>query len=335
MKKGILLINLGTTAAPDASAVRRYLAEFLSDPMVIDVPWLLRMLIVYGFVLPFRPKKTAEAYEKIWTQQGSPLLVHSKQFAEKLQAALGASFKVALGMRYGQPSIQSAVMQLKNSACQTITALPLFPQYSAAATGSALKKLTEVYSDFQEIRYFYHQNAYQAVLANLIEHYWKSESPEFLLFSYHGLPERQLTKSGCDPDCCDRVQNCLRQAPNLADCYRAQCFATTEAVVKKMQLTETQYQTAFQSRLGRAKWIQPYTDAVLTHLRQRGVTRLMVACPSFVADCLETLEEIGIRLKAQWLAMGGEKFSLVPSLNADPVWVNAAADMIKEVVDEH
>ncbi len=330
MKTGVLLVNLGTPASPEVPDVRRYLAEFLSDPLVIDVPWVLRMMIVYGFILPFRPKQSAEAYQQIWTEDGSPLLVNTQKFSDSLQKALGDDFCVVLGMRYGQPSLSQAAKRLMH--CERLIVLPLFPQYSEAATGSALKKARELLLSFQGnikiIDYFYQQPAYQQAMIDWIKSHWQSSHAEYLLFSYHGLPERQLAKSGCDKTQCDRVRSCLVQQPQLSRCYRAQCFATTEAIASGMALSDSEYQTAFQSRLGKAQWIVPYTDQVIESLYQRGIRRLMVVCPSFVADCLETLEEIGLRLKEQWLAMGGESLVLVPCLNAESVWVKAAVDLI-------
>ncbi len=337
-KTAVLLVNLGTPDAPTVSAVRSYLAEFLSDPLVIDVPWLLRMLIVYGFILPFRPRQSAAAYQAIWTSQGSPLLVNSRDFAEQLQSVLGEEFKVVLGMRYGKPSIQQVVASLTTEDCDSIVVLPLFPQYSDAATGSALKKVAQVLAKtpyrYKTIRCFYQDLGYQEAMATQIQSYWNKAEAQFLLFSYHGLPERQLAKAGCQLTHCDRIRSCLQQQANLKNCYRAQCFATTAAIAKRMSLKEEQYQTAFQSRLGRASWIKPYTDGILEELRKRHITRLLVVCPSFVADCLETLEEIALRLEEQWLAMGGECLQLVPCLNARPSWVNAAANLLRHRLNE-
>lgn len=334
MKTGILLINLGTPRAPDIRAVRQYLAEFLSDPLVIDVPWLLRMIILYGLILPFRPRQSAKAYQAIWTDKGSPLLVNSQKFASQLQQHLGDSFHVSLGMRYGEPALEKAIAELKAAHCEKLVILPLFPQYSGAATQSALQKAQQLVADWnikvRVINYFYHHPAYQQAIASVVTRYWQASDAEFLLFSYHGLPERQLAKSGCKLQQCDRIQNCLLQQPDLSHCYRAQCFATTAAIVKRMQLAQNQYQSSFQSRLGKAKWIQPYTDKILEDLYQRGIKKLMVVCPAFVADCLETLEEIGLRLKAQWLSLGGTSLELVPCLNAEPEWIDAAAVIVKE-----
>ena len=332
MKTGVLLVNLGTPDDTRVSSIRRYLHEFLLDRRVIDLPKLWRYLLVYGAILPFRPFKTAKAYRKIWQAKGSPLRLHSQALTEKVQLALGDDFQLELAMRYGQPSIQKSLEQLKH--CGQIIVLPLFPQYSSAATGSAIEKvLREVKGRWNLPRLsiidsFYNRVAFTAPLARLIAPYMQDKDA-FLLLSYHGLPERHLDKSDCQATC-DRRGSC----PNMTDqnyfCYRAQCYQTSRAVAHALSLSPTRYMSTFQSRLGRIPWIKPYTDQVLIELRERGVKDLVIACPAFVADCLETLEEIGIQARQQWLDLGGRHFSLVPCVNDQDDWAEGVAGLIRE-----
>jgi len=334
MKIGVLLLNLGTPISPTKANVRRYLKEFLSDPRVLDIPWLLRKILLYTVILPFRSRKSSKAYRKIWSHTGSPLLYHSINFKNALAASLGENYHVALGMRYAEPNIQNATKELAAAQCKKIIILPLFPQYSSAASGSAIQAALNIFSDWQNIPElqvlpaFYFNPNYQKILANMLQEAKNAFAPEFILFSYHGLPERQLTKAGCHPQNCDRIAPCLQQQPNLNICYRAQCFATTEAIAKQIQLPTNLFATTFQSRLGRIQWIRPYTDLQLKNLIEQGIKRLLIVCPSFVVDCLETLEEIGIRAKEQWLQLGGEALQIVSCLNDHPDWVRAATKMI-------
>lgn len=328
-KIGILLINLGTPASPEVKDVRRFLREFLTDPCVIDLPWLLRQSIVNFLILPFRPKNTAKLYQKIWTSAGSPLLCYSQEFSEKLADLLGEQYVVALGMRYGNPSLTSAITKLVT--CQKIIIFPLFPQYSRAATQTAIMAAEKVIakvspiSSVTTIKHFFDNSLYIEAMAAKLQ---QAKPTEFVLFSYHGLPERALLKSGCKKSNCDRIHSCLLQKPEIEHCYRAQCFATSAAIAAKLGLGAQTYATVFQSRLGRAAWIQPYAEEYLTKLAAQGIKHLSVVCPSFVADCLETLEEINIRMRQQWMALGGETFSMVSCLNADPDWVSAAAGIL-------
>lgn len=336
MKSGLLLINIGTPDSPKRHDVRNYLKQFLSDPRVLDIPTIARWILLYGFILPFRPKKSAAAYQQIWTEQGSPLLVNSKIFAEQLQEKLGHKTIVSLGMRYGNPSIASAIDHL--SMCDKIIVLPLFPQYSSAATGSALEQVLKIYAkkinipQLQIIQNFYHQDFFINPYAELIKKNMIQFSPEFTLFSYHGLPQRQVDNSGCDTLICDRQQNCPKMSEKNHYCYRAQCYATTALLAKTLSLEETQYTTSFQSRLGKTPWIKPYTDKILQQLIDRGIKRLAVVCPAFTVDCLETLEEVSIRLKDQWLSLGGEAFQYIPCLNTETAWIDFITAYIKTLI---
>lgn len=327
MKKGLLLINLGTPNQPTLGAVRTYLREFLMDKRVIDLPYPFRFVLVQGLIIPFRARRTTSLYQRIWTEAGSPLLVNSRSLQDALQKRLGDTVQVVLGMRYGQPSIQQALAQLQD--CQSITVLPLYPQYASAVTHSSLDEVlrclasTKIFPSLSIIRDFYQHPAFIEAYAQLIQPYLVDH--EHVLFSYHGIPERHLEKLGCKPVC---QVNCPPISATNASCYRAQCQQTTKAIVKNLHLAPTQYSMSFQSRLGKTPWIKPYTDAALEPLIQQGVRRLAVVCPSFTADCLETLEEIGIRAEEQWRALGGTQLSLVPSLNSSDKWVEAISHLI-------
>jgi ferrochelatase len=333
---GVLLVNLGTPEAPRPREVRRYLREFLSDPRVIDIPALPRWLLLNAVILPTRPRVSAAAYAKIWTPEGSPLLVHGRALCAAVAAELGDGFAVELAMRYGEPSLRDGLASLHAADVSEILMLPLFPQYSEAANGSVLarvRELTQPAADRPPVRAldaFYADPGFLSAWAASARPELDAFEPDHVLFSYHGLPERQVRAA--DPSgrhclaseaCCDAI------GPANRDCYRAQCFATTRALAEALELPRTAHITAFQSRLGRTPWIRPYTDCVLPELAAQGVRRLAVLCPAFVADCLETLEEIGIRARAQWHELGGEELHLVPSLNAHPLWASAVAEMIR------
>lgn len=318
----VLLVNLGTPENPDKKSIRKYLKEFLSDKRVIDLPFLLRYTLLYAIILPFRTPKVCEAYKSIWTKHGSPLRYHSEQLLKKVQAKLKDTHKVALGMRYGTPSIKDAIATLKD--CAEITILPLYPQYSSAATGSTIEYILKeiatlgIIPNLKIIRDFYNHPAYIKAQTEIISKYLKKDY--HLLFSYHGLPERQLKKSTCHEICeiCPGNKN----TQSTTGCYRAQCFMTTELIAKELNLDKNKYSIGFQSRLGKTEWIKPYTDKVMEDLATRGVKNLAVVCPSFVADCLETLEEIGIRAKHDWETLTGGKLQTIPCLNSNEAMVN-------------
>lgn len=333
---GVLLVQLGTPDSPAPADVRRYLREFLSDPRVLDLPWLPRKLLLETAILPRRPRSSGAAYEKIWTGEGSPLLVHSRGVAAALARALGPGYAVRLGMRYGEPSLAGALLALRADGALRVLVLPLFPQYAASSTGSAFARVARLATAewdppaLELLGPFYDAPGFVAAWRAVAQPPLAAFGPDHVLFSFHGLPERQIrksdpTRSHClsGPDCCD--------APGtaLARCYRAQCFATARSLAGALELAAEAWSVAFQSRLGRMPWIKPYTDLRLPELAAAGVKRLAVVCPTFVADCLETLEEIGIRGRAQWRGVGGEELLLVPSLNAHPDWVTALAGFIR------
>lgn len=331
---GVLLIQLGTPDAPRPREVRRYLREFLSDPRVIDLPWLPRKLLLEGFILPTRPRRSAAAYAKIWTEAGSPLLVHSEALRDALQRRLGREAVVELGMRYGNPSLARALRRLEEHGVREVTVLPLFPQAASSSSGSALEALfgepaAQRLARIRTIPAFYGDPGFIAAWRDVAAPVLADFGAEHVLFSYHGLPERQIraadpSREHClaSPDCCEPMRAPARH------CYRAQCYATTRGLVAALGLDPAQTSTSFQSRLGATPWIRPFTDHVLPELAQRGVRRLAVLCPSFVADCLETVEEIGIRAREQWTGLGGAALALVPCPNAHPAWVDAVAKLV-------
>lgn len=337
----MLLVNLGTPSSPGVADVRRYLAEFLSDPRVLDMNAVGRRLLLHGVILRTRPRRSAAAYAKVWTDEGSPLLVESERLSRAVSQELGARFRVELAMRYGEPSIPAAMDRLLADSPRRVVVVPLFPQYSSAATGSALARVFEVlaerddsHPDVRTVPAFYEDPGFLESWAAVARQPIADFRPDHVLFSYHGLPERQIR--ALDPsgshclaraDCCEAIT-----ATNRA-CYRAQCFASTRGLVRALDLETTPSSIAFQSRLGRIPWIQPFTDEVVPKLAAQGVRRLAVLCPAFVADCLETLEEIGIRLREQWAELGGEELLLVPCPNAHPIWARAVAELARREAD--
>lgn len=330
--RGILLLNIGTPESASVRDVRRYLREFLSDSRVITLPAPLRFILLNCIILPFRSKNSAEAYQSVWTESGSPLMVFSMQLQQLLQQHVASDVAVAFGMRYGSPSIKTAVKELTDKGCNSITVLPLFPQYSSAATGSAISEALRImrkFTNIPEIRVvndFYQHPAFIAAYAAKLQSALQAESYDHVLFSYHGLPELQVAQS-CAGSVCSQTESCPIVTTKNQYCYRAQSFATTTSLANVCELAEGQYTTSFQSRLGKLPWIKPYTDEIIKDLYNKGVRRLLVICPSFVTDCLETLEEISIRLREDWLELGGDVLEAVPCLNADPDWVAAISEL--------
>ena len=336
-KNGVLLVNLGSPDEPTTGAVRRYLREFLGDPRVLDMSSIGRALLLNLVILPFRPRRSAAAYEKVWTPEGSPLIANGRALRDGLRKALGDDWSVELAMRYGTPTIERAVARLADADVERIVVVPLFPQYASASTGSALEAVYCAAAErwnvppLDVLPSFYAEPGYIAAMAAVARELPEEKLPDHVLISFHGLPERQIRKS--DPtgahcfaseSCCDAI------GPANRFCYRAQCAATARALAKSLGLGSEHWTMSFQSRLGRTPWIKPYTDEVLPQLYERGFRRLAVVCPSFVADCLETIEEIGIRAQEQWLALGGEDLVLIPCVNAHPTWVDVVAGWIRE-----
>jgi len=329
-KQGVLLVNLGSPDSPSVSDVRKYLREFLMDSRVLDAPFLVRSFVVYGCILPFRPKQSAEAYHKIWQPEGSPLVITSKHVQAALQKRVPVT--VELAMRYQNPSIESAVRALQQQGVTDLLLIPLFPHYAMSSYETAVERVKEVLARrapgmaLTVVPPFYdHPDYIEALAASAAEHL--SRGYDHLLFSFHGLPERHMRKA--DPTCshCLVAENCCEATnPAHATCYRAQCFKTAEAFVKKAGVTK--YSVAFQSRLGRDPWLKPYTDHELLRLPKDGIKNLLVICPAFVSDCLETLEEIAMRGRETFLEAGGKEFALIPCLNEHPLWIATLEKMI-------
>lgn len=337
-RKGILLINLGTPKSPQVKDVRSFLLEFLSDPYVIDLPAVARYLILYLFILPFRPRNSAEAYRSIWTKEGSPLLVYSNKIRDQLALQLGNDYLVTLGMRYGRPDIASALKALVKDKCSSITVLPLFPQYSSATTESALQKVRDILAQHRceipivWIDSFYNEPFYTGASASLINQALKQNPQiEDVVLSFHSLPTRQVAKTELSGKVCNQNKPCPRISADNKMCYRAQCYQTARSISSSLHLKQSNYHVCFQSKLGRNSWIGPMLEDVLRGLREQGVSHLAVACPSFVADCVETLEEIGIRAKDFWRGLGGDSFVLVPCLNSDALWIQGMQQWLDKI----
>ncbi len=330
MTTGILIVNLGTPASPSIKDVRAYLNDFLMDPYVLDVPWPLRRMIVSGFILPFRPKQSAHAYQSIWTDDGSPLLTYGDALRTALQERLHSP--VALGMRYGEPSVQSAISQLTGAGAERIVALPLYPQYADSTVTTTIEHVRQCTPDstwLEVMPVFYDRAPFIDALTEVTKAHLPAQM-DHLLMSYHGLPERHLTKADPTNAHCLQSEGCCQvKSAAHATCYRHQVFETSTALARGLGLSPEQYTVSFQSRLGRLPWLQPYTDQVLAKLPERGCRHLAVVCPAFVADNLETLEEIDIQGRQTFLDAGGESFTLVPCLNDQPVWVTALAALLQ------
>lgn len=331
---GVLLINLGTPDSPETSAVRRFLREFLSDPRVIDLSFIPRWLLLNLFILPFRPRQSTKAYQKIWQPDGSPLLIYTQQLRDRVAEQLSDQYVVEFAMRYGTPNISSAMDRLISQRCHKIIIFPLFPQYSSATTGSVIENFLHTIRQRKNIpsihviNSFYQDSRFIQAYATVVQESLNDFNPDLLLLSYHGLPEQHIEKSGCKKTMCNRNDACSIEI-NHPYCYRHHCYVTSQLLADTLGFSASQYTVAFQSRLGKTPWIKPYTDQLLPDLYQRGIRHLAIACPSFVADCLETLEEIGIRAREQWQTLGGGSFKLIPCLNAHPVWVEAVTQMIR------
>lgn len=335
-KTGILLVNLGSPDSPAIPDVRRYLAEFLMDPYVIDTPWLLRALIVYGTILPSRPKDTSHAYSQIWTEEGSPLITISQEVQTLLQAQIADP--VSLGMRYGNPSIEFALRDLiqKTPNLSQVILVPLYPHYAMSSFETVVERTKWAISKINPalklavIPPFYQHPAYIEALVESAKPYMSGG--DHLLISYHGLPERHLKKS--DPTGCHCLasESCC-QTPSVAHatCYKAQALKTASLLTAQLGLSHGDYSLAFQSRLGRDPWLKPYTDEVLVELAQKGVKKLNVICPAFVSDCLETIEEIGQRGRESFIQAGGDSLTLIPCLNTHPKWIQALVTLCGEV----
>lgn len=334
LKTGVLLVNLGTPDSPSVPDVRKYLREFLMDGRVIDINPISRFLLVNLIIAPFRATKSAKIYKKLWTERGSPLMFHGAELADLLQKELGDEYVVALGMRYQNPSIESALEKLKSQSIKKIIVVPLFPQYASASTGSAHEEVMRIISQWQLIPQIAMIDSYPSnpemiqTFADLGKKYMETNQFDHFIFTYHGLPQRQLRKadSRClTAGCCDEFSEKNRL------CYRAQCVETTRHLAKALDLKEDDFTISFQSRLGKTPWIKPYTDEMIEELVKNGKKNILVFAPSFVADCLETTIEIGEEYKELFEEKGGKHWQMVESLNVQPRWVNALKEMVLEL----
>lgn len=330
MSKAVLLVNLGSPDSPTVPDVRRYLNEFLMDGRVIDVAWPVRRFVV-GMILIKRPAESGHAYDKIWTKDGSPLVVTSKHVRAALQKRL--SVPVELAMRYQNPSIELAIKNLAVRGATEVLLIPLFPHYAMSSYETAVVRVQEVAARLAprlqltvQPPYFDAPEFIAALVASAAA--FLKQDYDHLLFSYHGIPERHLRKS--DPTACHclQVENCCEVAsPAHATCYRAQCLATTAAFVKLAGVPQPKYSVSFQSRLGKDPWLKPYTDYELVRLAQEGKKKMLVICPAFVSDCLETIEEIGMRGCEDFLKASGKEFTRIPCMNEHPLWIDALEKM--------
>jgi protoporphyrin/coproporphyrin ferrochelatase len=333
---GLLLLNLGSPAAPTPAAVGQYLREFLMDEYVIDIPAPLRWALVNLAIVPRRKYASAKLYQTIWTDAGSPLLRHTEALAAGLRAALGEQFRVAVGMRYGKPSTADGLSELLAAGVERVLVLPLYPQYAESSFETAVQAAQRAAmalgcADRLEILPpFYDQPGYLDASAALVREHLEKQPAEHVIFSYHSLPVRHLKRLDTSGQHCQQRADCCAQLSAVnARCYRAQCVFTTRALAERLELPAEQYSLSFQSRLGRQEWIGPQTEQVLKDLAARGVKRVAVSCPSFTADCLETLEEIAVRARETFLHAGGHELSLIPALNAHPIWVQALAAWVR------
>lgn len=338
-KKGVLLLNLGSPASTSVSDVRRYLREFLMDPRVLDAPDLIRWIIVNLFILPTRPQKSAQAYASIWTENGSPLIVVSEQYASKIREKV--SIPVYLGMRYGNPSTESQIDAMIRDGVEEVLIFPLYPHYAMSSYESALVCATDLLKakapdiEYRVVKPFFQDSGYVDCLIDQA-HSYLEKGYDHLLFSFHGVPERHLIKG--DPShahCLSKSGCCEREHPAHATCYRHQCLATVRAFVKRAGIPEGKYSVSFQSRLGKDPWLQPYTDKTVESFPGRGVRKLLVICPAFVTDCLETLEEISVEAKEIFLHAGGESFEQIPCLNVNPNWIDYSCNLIETFVNDN
>lgn len=335
IKKGVLLINLGTPDSPAVPDVRKYLREFLMDWRVIDIPYIQRWLLVNLIIATFRSPKSAKEYQRLWNERGSSLKYYGEDVTKLLQEKLGDDYVVSLGMRYQNPSIASALAEQKDAEVEEITVIPLFPHYASASTGSVIEKVSDLIKDWQiipDMKYiskFWDHPKYIAGFVSKGKKMMSETNYDHVIFSYHGLPERQIIKGSVKGYCQLNGKCCETYHSRNQHCYRAQCVQTSKLLAAGLGLDKLKYTTTFQSRLGKTPWIKPYTDDVLKELPAKGVKKVLAFSPAFVADCLETTVEVGETFKEEFLEAGGEAWDLVASLNDDAVWVEGLAEMIE------
>ncbi|HEX5742772.1 MAG TPA: ferrochelatase [Flavobacteriaceae bacterium] len=332
-KKGVLLVNLGSPDSPTKKDVKKYLGEFLMDERVIDIPYLSRLLLVKGIILNTRPKKSAAAYQKVWWDEGSPLIVLSNRLKDKIVPK--TDIPVALAMRYGNPSIHFGLSELVKQGVTEVLILPLYPQFAMATTETILVKAEEIRKKhfpqvkIEDIPAFYNKPEYIKVLGDSLIEGLNGFEYDHLIFSYHGVPERHIMKSDITKSHCKiDGQCCKNQSAAHQFCYRHQCYETTRLTAEFLQLKEGTYTTTFQSRLGKDPWIQPYTDETIDNYAKKGIKKLAIITPAFVSDCLETIEEIGMEAKESFIEHGGESFHRIDCLNDNDAWANVIVGWI-------
>ena len=333
--RGILLTNLGSPDSPTVSDVRSYLNEFLMDRNVIDLPWVLRRILVSLFILPTRPARSAEAYQSVWTDNDSPLIKISKTFAAKIQER--THMPVELAMRYGKPDLETALSNLNNNSdLNEILLFPLYPHYAMSTVKTVVEKTESLMSELNikaKLKVhpvFYDHSSYIQSLINSAQSQL-SQGYDHLVFSYHGVPERHILKDDSSGQHCLKSKDCCQKpSPAHKTCYRHQIYQTTERFVKMADIPVDKYTVAFQSRLGKAKWLEPNTVDILKQLAEQGAKRVLVICPSFVSDCLETLEEIGMAAQKTFIEAGGESLELIPCLNDHPSWVETVSGWLEQ-----
>jgi len=333
-RRGLLLVNLGTPEKPTLSAVRSYLREFLTDPRVIDIPLLARFFLVYLVIVPFRASKSLSAYLKVWQADGSPLLFYSQRFKDKLDKKIGDRYSIEIAMRYGKPSIKEALKKFKKIGINDIQVVPLFPQYSTASWGSAAAKvLLEASKGWNTPALsftppFYSNGEYISAICENTKPFLEQYRYDKILISFHGLPERHIHKSDEMKGECNIADCCLSEEKEAPYCYRAHCFKTAKLIAKQLGIAEDHFQVCFQSRLGRSQWLTPYFDKIVETCLENEKRNLLIISPSFVSDCLETIEEVGITAKKAFLKSGGDRFDCVPALNDYDHWVEGFTKII-------
>ena len=337
IKTGVLLINLGTPESPSTKDVRDYLRQLLSSNRVIDINPITRWLLLNLFILPFRPRNSAKAYKKIWLIDGSPLLVNSQNLKKDLlEQLIEEDIHLELGMQCGNPSIKSALYNLRQKRCDRIIVLPLYPQYASSSFGSAIEDVYRENLDRWNMPYlkiippFFSDKRFIEAWVEIGLPYIEKK-PDHIVFSFHGLPIRHLKKGDSSNEWCKNNTKCCKiLVEENRYCYSAQCHHTAKLIAERLKIKKENWSVSFQSRLGRDEWIKPYTEQMLNELAIKGLKNVTIFCPSFVADCLETIEEIGITAAKNFRKSGGENLELVPSLNNHPAWVNALSSIIKQ-----
>lgn len=334
-KIGVLMVNVGTPDSPSTADVRKYLREFLMDKRVMDIPFVSRWLLINLIIAPFRAPKSAAEYRKLWTDRGSPLLYHAEDLRDKLRTKLDTEkYQIEIAMRYQSPSIQDGLDKLKKEDVKQILVLPLFPQYASATSGTVSEKIMDIVQTWEVIptitfiNDFVDHPLFLEAWAKIGEEMLAKEDYDTFLFSYHGLPERQIRRSSVDGYCQLNDKCCSVKNKKNQFCYRGQSFYTTRIIAERLGLPKDKVITSFQSRLLKDPWIRPYTDEMVKKLAAEGKKKVLAFSPAFVADCLETTVEVGMEYQEEFLALGGEKWDLVPSLNSTDTWVDCVKQMV-------